>query len=60
MKLGLGLGLGLKRLLFASSLFVHKNELQGSLLKRRGQKRVKMTTSKLCDFFAKSPIPPIV
>ena len=58
MKLGLGLGLGLKRLLCASSLFVHKSQSQGSLLTRRGQKRVKMTTSKFCHFWPNRQYPP--
>ena len=59
MKLGLGLGLGLRRLLCASSLFVHKSQSQGSLLTRRGQKRVKMTTSKFCHFWPNRQYPPI-
>ena len=53
------LGLGLKRLLRASSLFVHKSQSQGSLLTRRGQKRVKMTSSKFCHFWPNRQYPPI-
>ena len=62
MKLGLGLGLVLKRLLFVSSLFVHENHSQGSFLTRRvpwGQKRVKNNDFKILSFLAKSLIPPI-
>ena len=59
MKLGLVLGLGLKRLLCASSLFVHKSLSQGSVSTRRGQKRVKLTTSKFCHFWPNRQYPPI-
>ena len=58
MKLGLGLGLCLRRLFFASSLFVHKSLSLRSLSTWRGQKRVKMTTSKFCHFWPNRQYPP--
>ena len=58
MKLGLGLGLGLKRLLFSARYLCIKVSPSGSLSTRRGQKRVKRTTSKFCNFWPNRQYPP--